>query len=253
MKKVDMYQISVKAICEVMESNGYATEIREEEIIGSKRGEKISFSPDLLIELCGSDSSYDELIFEMSLIIELLPVMDIDRIKPYLITENERINLDDEIYIETIEDGRHIAFHDSMVRYSQPFLTKKEAQQLSKIRETAFQNLEEVEEFEYSLNRIEGGRVARILDEHRHVDPRIALVTNNIFKILRENYQDHAHLVTTPRGDLFVFSIDEDPNQVVDIIMDSKVGLLSERFDILEYHDRHIRKLFTISSGRKFV
>ncbi len=247
MKFLENNERAVKAICEVMESNGYSTEIRAKEILGKRGEETISFSPELLLDLCHDDLSYDTMAQEISIAIEFLPVMNIERILPYLITEDERTSLDESIYVETLEDGRYIIYHDDLVRRTQPFVTMKEVQELPNIRKMAFQNLEVVERFDYSLKGIEGTNVSRIIDEDRSIDPRIALLTNNVSKILSHSYQNHAYLVTTPRGDLFVFSSDEDPCKVVGEIMETSIGLLSERFDVLLYHEKKIVTATNIS------
>ncbi len=241
-----------KAIEVVMASKGYDVEVTETEVKGYRSDESISFSPDLLMELCEGDLSFDAMALEMSIAIDFLLVMNLDRIKPYLITEEERISLHESIYFETLEDGRHIIYHDDLVRRTQPFVTKKEANELPNIRKMAFQNLEVIERFDYSLKGIEGANVSRIIDEDCSIDSRTALLTNNVSKILSHSYQDHAYLVTTPRGDLFAFSIDNDPYQFIEEVMESHVGLLSERFDVIEYHEKHISNHFTITSGRKW-
>lgn len=169
-----------------------------------------------------------------------------DHYVPYWITEAERMTLKQGIYEEIIDD-KLIVYKNISENCIEEYVSEELFKEVPDIKKDATQYLELTERYNYVVETFKDEVYVRILDISTTPDPRVALMTKAVQKIITEKFGETVYVVTTERGDLFVFSHD-DPYNVTKSIIDSRTGMLSREFEVLLLDKNHLSNVFSIKT-----
>lgn len=170
-----------------------------------------------------------------------------DHYVPYWITEAERLKLKQGIYEEIIDD-KLIVYKNISEDCVEEFVSEVLFKEVPDIKKDATESLELAECYNYAVETFKDEVYVRICDRSATPHPRVAIMTKAVQKIITENFGETAYVVTTKRGDLFVFSYEEDPFDVTNCIVDSRIGILSREFEVLLLDKNHLSNVFSIKT-----
>ncbi|MCD4712884.1 MAG: hypothetical protein K8R73_06330 [Clostridiales bacterium] len=236
-----------RAICEALVECGFEVERKEGLVYGEKGDHRVKYSPNWILRTMREKANFNNVY--SSVLIENSEAYKENKesYMPHWLTENERIMLSENVFDEII-DGKLIVFMKSSNHENSRYVTEEEMKNNPKIREEAISNLNMIESYDYKIKEYKEDKFIRIQDVNAIPEPRSALLTKVVQGILTTEFGEDVYVVTTGRGLLLAFSIDEDPIDVLKNILLSEIGLLDREFEVLSLNKGMLENIFKVTT-----
>lgn len=239
--------MATKVICDSMAVFELETSITNDGVVGVMGKKSITISPKWLLEKCKIDQSEQNLILEVSRILEKTAPYSINRLLPFLLTTIEAETSSKDIYTETLDSGEMITYYDPMLGKSRRLLSKGDSEDLKDFKTKAFTQIQLMEDFDFKVELIEGEVFVRILDRDCQVHPKVMLLTGKVKNLISEKFGDEAYLVVSESENLFAFSADEDCYETLGDLVHSQIGATGEQVSCYHFQNGCLENVMTLT------
>ena len=239
-------EIAKKACIDAMTNYGFEFSIDGEQISGTRNGITKSYVLKSLVMEFGEKSEFYDRVYAYVLI-DLISnnVVETKDLLPYLLTVDEVLNLDDEVYVEKLSDGRYITYKDELILRG-GYLTKKQSEIDTNFKEISFANLGKKTAKNVRIKKFDAFDFVEIINLNYHLDPRNALLSDEVIELLTKNIKGNIGLITTSKDHLFAFEFGDNHPEIVFDVINSKMCEHCSEFILWDYQDYQLYHLLTM-------
>lgn len=239
-------EVAKKACIDAMTNYGFEFSIDGEQISGTRNDITKRYALEVLVTKFEEKSDFYDRVYA-HVLIDLIAnnVVETKDLLPYLLTVDEVLNLDEEVYVEKLSDGRYIIYKDELIHRG-GYLTKKQSEIDTNFKEISFANLQNKTAMNIRIKKFDAYEFVEIVNLNYHLDPRNALLSNEVIELLTENIKGNIGLITTSHDHLFAFEFGDNHPEIVFDVINSKMCEHCSEFTLWDYQDYQLYHLLTM-------